>query len=30
MQIVAMPPKIEGRPLLIDEVEATCRQAPCK
>jgi hypothetical protein len=30
MQIVAMPQKIERRPLLIDEFEATCWQAPCK
>jgi hypothetical protein len=30
MQIVAMPPEIESGPLLIDEFEATCWQAPCK
>jgi hypothetical protein len=30
MQIVAMPPKIDRRPLLIDEFEATCWQSPCK
>jgi len=30
MQIVVLLPKIERRPLLIDEFEATCWQAPCK
>jgi hypothetical protein len=30
MQIVAMPPKIESGPLLIDEFETTYWQTPCK